>query len=127
MHGYDAVVWADVGCSVICFLLSFVIVCRKLPVIDRISPMSLQLAFCYLFILSFTHGFPREEFNGMIFALAWALFANINAYRIYRTSMPLTRLFALLEFVQSACTLWLTVLGYISACWRYYGRLVWNP
>ena len=127
MNSDDIVGWLLIIFSVVCFLLSVVVACRKLPPIDRIFPFPWQIIFWVLFILPFTHGFPSEAFREMIFAFVWSLLALINSYRLYCVPMAAVRIFAFLQFIQSVCLLFLTVLGYVSACWRYYGHIVWNP
>lgn len=119
--------WMLIVSCVVCLLLSIVVARRKLPLIDRIFPFIWQIILFAHFLFSFTHGFPSEEFRGMIFASIWSVLAWISSYRLYRISMTAVRVFAFFQFIQSLCILFLAVLGYISACWRYYGQIIWNP
>jgi hypothetical protein len=113
--------------SVACFLLSIIVACRKLPLFDRFFPLPLQVLFWFLFMCPLTHGFPSEMFQGMILAFVWSALALMNSYGLYRAPMPAVRAFAVLQFLQAVCSVFLVALGYVSACWRYYGHIVWNP
>jgi hypothetical protein len=122
----DTIAWVLIVSSIACFLLSIVVACRKLPGIDRIFPFTWQIIF-WIPAFSLTHGFPTEMFREMIFAFVWAFLALINSYRLYRVPMMAVRVFAFLQFIQAVSGLLLAMLAYISACWRYYGHIVWNP
>ena len=126
MNCEDAIDWLLIVSSILCFFLSIIVACRKIPVIDRIFPLTWQIIF-WVPGISLTHGFPAEMFRELIFTFVWSSLALINSYKLYQVPMMAVRVFAFLQFIQSVCALLLTVLSYISACWRYYGHIVWNP
>jgi hypothetical protein len=113
------------------------IVCCGLCVIDRCLaseivsippdfPFGWQILFGMMFF-AYTHGFPSEMFSGFMFAIFWSFFALIGSYRLYRYPMIAMKILAFCQFMESVCALYLTGLEYISACWRFYGHIVWNP
>jgi hypothetical protein len=63
----------------------------------------------------------------LIFALFWSALALISSYGLYRQPKTVVKILAFFQFFQSLCALYLSVLDYVSACWRYYGHVNWNP
>lgn len=127
MGSGDIVVWIMLAVSIACFFLSIIIACRKLSPIYRVFPVILQISFWVLAIFPMTHGFPSEAFRLMVFSLIWSVVASILGYKLYWVSMRVTRIYSLLQFIQTTCIILLSGLGYVSSCWNHYGHIVWNP
>ncbi len=108
------------------FLLSLIVAFRKLPRIHRIFPIVWQIAFLVTFI-PMLHGFPREWFFVLVITFIWSVAALISSYFLYRQSVMPAKILAFFQFIQSVSAVLITAVGYIGACWRYYGHVVWNP
>ena len=123
----DIVGWIVTLGFVVSLVLSLCNVRRKLPFVDRLLPVILQLFILVVALLPSLHGHPRELFAPMIVTFLWSVFAVASSYRLYHLRVGTLRVLGVSQFVESVGAVLVTILGYADACYFYYGRLVWNP
>jgi hypothetical protein len=115
----------------LCFLVSLVLslwnVRQKLPFVDRFFPAILQAFILVVSLIPSLHGHPRELFVPMILIFIWSVFAIASSYRLYHIRVGTFRVLGVSQFVESVGIVFGTMLGYVRACYLYYGHLVWNP
>ena len=123
----DLIVGICLVFSIVSLVLSFWNAFRKLPEIERFSPLGLQIWLILLFSTPLLHGSPREYFWLLIWTIFRCLFSVGCARLLRHLGDNASKIFAFVLFVESASRLTLGFLNYASSCYSHYNHFVWKP